>query len=135
MTDDRLTQAVGTAAIGFGVVGLLAPRLLAKAFGFRTDTGELAYLMRIAAAEDFGAGVNLLLTRTEDRTRPLAIAAAVDATCCLLALTAGRSGALTRRTAAMMAGTTAGVAATACLPILRARQPRPAGVARTPRRR
>ena len=122
MTDDPLVQAVGAAAIGFGVAGLLAPRLLAKAFGFRTDTGELEYLMRIAAVEDFGVGINLLLARTEDCTRPLAIAGAVDATCCLLALAAGRSGALTRRSVAMMAGTTAGVAVTAAMATLRARQ-------------
>lgn len=119
MRDDRLTEAVAAAAIGFGIVGGLAPRLLARALGFKADSDEFAYLMRIAAIEDLGAGINLLSARHRERKRLLAVAGGVDIACCLLAVRAGRSGGLTPRTATMMAVATCGVAVTAFLPVLR----------------
>jgi hypothetical protein len=116
--DEQISQVVGSSAVAFGVLGMLLPRLLAKLLGTTTDTGEFVYLMRLAGAGNLGLGVNLLTASSEDRRRLLGIASAVDGLCCLFAVGAGFSGALSKRTGAMLAITTGSVAVTAAMPLL-----------------
>jgi hypothetical protein len=77
-----------------------------KAFGVETDTGELIFLMRVAGAEILGLGAHLLSTGPGQVERSLTIAAAVDGLSCLLAIAAGLSGSLSKRSAFMLAITT-----------------------------
>lgn len=122
MTDDRVGQVVGGSAVAFGALAILCPRLLARLFGVRTDTGEFVYLTRFSGAGNVGLGINLLTARSDDRKRSLAVATAVDGLCCLFAVSAGLSGSLSPPTAVMMALTTGSVAATAAMPLVGSHQ-------------
>jgi hypothetical protein len=117
MNNDQLTRLVGGSAVGFGALGLLYPRGLAKVFGVSLDSGEFVYVMRLAGAGNLGLGVNTVLAGEDERQRLLAISAAVDGLSALFALGGGVSGSLSKRTSSLLTLTTAGVSVLSVLSI------------------
>jgi hypothetical protein len=117
--ENGISHAVGGSAVGFGVLGLLAPRLLSKLFDVKTDSGEFKYLVRLAGSESLGLGINLLSARGDARRRALVIATVVDASSCALAIAAGVSGDLPKWTAFRLALVTGAVAVTAAIRVVK----------------
>jgi hypothetical protein len=111
MKNDQLAQVVGGSAVGFGALGLLFPRALAKVFGVSVANGEFTYVMRLAGAGNLGLGINMVLAGEEERKRLLAVSAAVDGISAVFAMAAGVSGSLSKRTSILLTLTTASVAA------------------------
>lgn len=88
-----------------GLGGVVAPRFGARMFGLEPERNPgLPYTMRLFAVRDAALGVGLAAADPRDRDRWLDLGLASDASDVAAALLAGRSGALTRRSALMCAG-------------------------------
>jgi hypothetical protein len=114
---DQLVKVVGGSAVGFGLLGILVPRSLAKVFGVSFAKGEFVYVMRLAGAGNLGLGINMVLAREEDRQRLLTVSAAVDGLSAIFAAVAGVSWSLSKRSSILLTLTTSGVAALSLLAI------------------
>ena len=118
VNDEQIAKVVGGAAVTTGVLGLLFARTTLRLFGVRGAGGELAFMTRFASVGNVALGVNLLTAEPERQRKLLVLAAVTDGLDCLLAIGAGLSGGLSKRTAALLALSTGSVAALAGLPLL-----------------
>lgn len=103
MSKDQLVQLLGSCALGYGAVGLTAPRALAAPYGI-TSTPHTDQLLRLFGTRMLALAAWTFTARTaEEKDRLLAVAAGMNLLDAVTALTAGRAAG---RTTAVRAGAT-----------------------------
>ena len=103
MSKDQLVQLLGSCALGYGAIGLVAPRALAAPYGI-PSTPHTTQLLRLFGTRMLAQAAWTFTARTaEEKDRLLAVAAGMNLLDALTALTAGRA---VGRTSAVRAGAT-----------------------------
>lgn len=111
-TDGMIIKAVGASGIGFGLAALLAPDLLAKAYGFPSSTPSFRYMGRLWGTALGAVGVLSLTASTdEERKRIAMIGTAVNVVDSIVAFTAGGLPARARVQAGLTSATIAAASA------------------------
>lgn len=118
MDKKQSADALCAAAIGFGVVGLLAPRTLAKVIGVPAESGEVVASLRMIATRNIALGLVPRVVDVSDYGPFLTVAALMNGADSLLSFAAGASGKVNKRGAFTLSLLTAGLAAMAAMPVL-----------------
>ena len=86
--NDTISTAMGAAAVGVGLLGLLSPRLFRGVYGVSDDSGEATYLTRLFSSRNLVLGALALVAATpEDRKRVATAMVALNTTDALVGLT------------------------------------------------
>ena len=113
MDDKQRGTVLMGAGYGFGAAGMVAPRLLASAFGIRDVSDEYVLLMRMFSARNVALGEAFRLVADDENLlgRFLTAAAATFTADTAAALLAAATGRVSWRAGLSLAATTATLAA------------------------
>jgi hypothetical protein len=91
--NDTITTAMGAAAVGVGLLGILSPRIFRGVYGVSDDSGEATYLTRLFSSRNLVlGGLALAASSGEDRKRIATAMIALNTTDALVGLTTTGSG-------------------------------------------
>ncbi|GAC1588707.1 MAG: hypothetical protein NVS3B21_04710 [Acidimicrobiales bacterium] len=125
MENRQAADAVSGAALAFGAMGLVAPRILGRLLGIPVSD-ELVGPLRLVASRNVALGLVPRLIDMKDDFEPLLkLAAALNAVDTASSVLAGARGHTPKRGAYTLAAVTAGLATLAALPLVQSNQSRP----------